>query len=418
MRTNEVFTPGSLPTYTYCTRKDLNLEKSLQEGIKTTGFICSISGPSKSGKTVLCESVIKKSDMLLVAGGGVSSESVFWQRLRSKLDLPTTLTSKNVSSTSTEVKSDLSGNIQIPLVAKGEGKIGGSLGESTENAVSATYDGRNGVGLLEFIRDKNLILVVDDFHYIDRAVQKSLAQQFKEAARAGCTIVVISVSHRADDAIRVNPDLRGRVFSIDIPFWKWKELKDIAFKGFPLLNMKLKETLVETLAEESICSPQLMQLLCLQICNKLNINEMLKEKKTISLKQQQIINLLKATTSIVNCRTSLDIIVGGAKTRGSKRKEHTLNTGRSGDIYYILLKAIAGLDANKSYHLQAIKDRIDDLHPTDPPSGVRIMRTLEQMYKTVLEKLGEDRVLEWDNEKETLNILDPYFLYYLRWAEW
>jgi hypothetical protein len=36
----------------------------------------------------------------------------------------------------------------------------------------------------------------------------------------------------------------------------------------------------------------------------------------------------------------------------------------------------------------------------------------------VLEKLGEDRVLEWDAEKETLNIPDPYFLYYMRWAGW
>ena len=38
--------------------------------------------------------------------------------------------------------------------------------------------------------------------------------------------------------------------------------------------------------------------------------------------------------------------------------------------------------------------------------------------KAVVEKLGEDRVLEWDEEKEFLNVPDPYFLYYLRWADW
>jgi hypothetical protein len=40
------------------------------------------------------------------------------------------------------------------------------------------------------------------------------------------------------------------------------------------------------------------------------------------------------------------------------------------------------------------------------------------MHKSVVTKLGEDRVLEWDEEKEFLNFSDPYFLYYLRWADW
>ena len=56
--------------------------------------------------------------------------------------------------------------------------------------------------------------------------------------------------------------------------------------------------------------------------------------------------------------------------------------------------------------------------PFDPPRGVDISEALEQIHHRVLEKLGEDRVLEWDAEKETLNIPDPYFLYYMRWAGW
>jgi hypothetical protein len=54
----------------------------------------------------------------------------------------------------------------------------------------------------------------------------------------------------------------------------------------------------------------------------------------------------------------------------------------------------------------------------DPPRGVGIIQALQQMHKSVVNKLGEDRVLEWDEEKEFLNLSDPYFLYYLRWADW
>ncbi len=56
--------------------------------------------------------------------------------------------------------------------------------------------------------------------------------------------------------------------------------------------------------------------------------------------------------------------------------------------------------------------------PIDPPRGVDISESLDQIHRRVLEKLGEDRVLDWDAEKETLDIPDPYFLYYMRWATW
>lgn len=65
-----------------------------------------------------------------------------------------------------------------------------------------------------------------------------------------------------------------------------------------------------------------------------------------------------------------------------------------------------------------LKERIEELVPSDPPRGVGIIQALQQMHKAVSDKLGEDRVLEWDEDKEFLSIPDPYFLYYLRWADW
>jgi len=58
MKVTDVFTPGSLPEHTYNSREDLRLEWRLLEALETKGIIGSVSGPSKSGKTVLCESVV------------------------------------------------------------------------------------------------------------------------------------------------------------------------------------------------------------------------------------------------------------------------------------------------------------------------------------------------------------------------
>ena len=88
MKATDIFTPGTLPTHTYYERPNLNLEQALLNAVDTPGMITAVSGPSKSGKTVLCESVIGLNSMVLVTGGGVGDEETFWRRIRSKLKMP------------------------------------------------------------------------------------------------------------------------------------------------------------------------------------------------------------------------------------------------------------------------------------------------------------------------------------------
>ena len=58
MRVFDVFTPTGVPTHTYVDRREHNLEMQLRNAIRTPGMIASLSGPSKSGKTVLIRKVI------------------------------------------------------------------------------------------------------------------------------------------------------------------------------------------------------------------------------------------------------------------------------------------------------------------------------------------------------------------------
>lgn len=418
MEVNQIFTPGSLPIYTYYNRANLNLERKLLEAIETKGFICSVSGPSKSGKTVLCESVVGKRSMLLITGGGITTEFLFWQRLRSRLNMPNSRSDSKTSARATEIQPQIKANVQVPFFAKGEGSIGGKIGTNIGKAETASYDGPDSLTILEHLRDQAITLVIDDFHYIERAVQKSLAEQFKEAARAGNSIIVISVSHRSDDAIRANPDLRGRVVCIDIPYWKPDELRIIPLKGLPLLNVSADDAVIEDLVRESISSPQLMQAICLQLCRDLGIETTLRARANISLGQNQLYDLCRNTTVIANCKAAFDIIIKGPKTRGSERREFSLGGNKKGDIYYIILKAIASGEPHLTLPYTIIKDRVEQLVPNDNLRGSSIAVALSHMHKAVLNKLGEDRVMEWDEERGTLNIPDPYFLYYLRWAEW
>jgi hypothetical protein len=165
MKVNEIFTPGDLPSHTYYDRSSLNLEFKLLEAIETRGYICSVSGPSKSGKTVLCESVIGRNRMLLVTGAGIQHEDQFWQKLRAKLKLPNSSTHSRASGTESEIKASGEASLQIPFVVQGKGGIEAATSTTRGKEQSETYDGPNGVSLLEYIEGCKYTLVVDDFHY-------------------------------------------------------------------------------------------------------------------------------------------------------------------------------------------------------------------------------------------------------------
>lgn len=419
MKATDIFTPGFLPKYTYNNREKLKLEQRLQDALNTKGFICSVSGPSKSGKTVLCESVIGESKILLITGGGINEESIFWQKIRKKLKLPSSQSISNDTSGTLETTGKIENGFSVPFLLNAKVGGEGKVSRVNSSGVINEYEGPNGTELLEFIGQQGYSLVIDDFHYIDKSVQSSLAEQFKEAARLGTSIVVVSVTHRSDDAVRANPDLRGRVYSIDIPYWEKHELRFIAEKGFTLLNIKPEPTLIERFLSESVSSPQLMQAICLQFCRDIKCHDTLDQHKNVDLNQEEIGVLLRNTTSLANCKTAFDIILTGAKSRGTERKTHYLkDNGKSGDVYYIILKALATGEPVLTLPYAKLKERIEELVPSDPPRGVGIIQALQQMHKAVSDKLGEDRVLEWDEDKEFLSIPDPYFLYYLRWADW
>lgn len=57
-KATEVFTPTDVPTVTYVERFSRNYEEDLRQAFAIPKMIVSVSGPSKSGKTVLVNKVV------------------------------------------------------------------------------------------------------------------------------------------------------------------------------------------------------------------------------------------------------------------------------------------------------------------------------------------------------------------------
>lgn len=109
MRVQDVFTPGDFPEHTYVERGQGELENRLEHQLRRSGAIISLSGPSKSGKTVLVERVVGSDNLVAVYGGEVESVEELWNEVLDGLGAPHG--TESVSASTSE--SQTSGNIGI-----------------------------------------------------------------------------------------------------------------------------------------------------------------------------------------------------------------------------------------------------------------------------------------------------------------
>ena len=94
LQAENVFKPGAYPEYTYVSRNyentGISYELRLLQALKTAGCLTSIIGPSKMGKTILCERVIELDNIVEVSGADFNENTDFWTVIAAKVGLPYT----------------------------------------------------------------------------------------------------------------------------------------------------------------------------------------------------------------------------------------------------------------------------------------------------------------------------------------
>lgn len=415
MKASEVFTPGRFPTHTFVNEHLASKRQQLLDTLEAGSMLVSISGPSKSGKTVFVEESLGRDNLIHITGAGVKTPEDLWIRVFDIIgtNIPKTITTSAASSTKAGGSVSIGGNV---LVAEGRGT--GSIehsdtsGESVAASISSDYLRL----LIRELQGENLVIFIDDFHYIPLQIQQEVARQIKEAIRNNVRFICASVPYHADDVIRGNPDLRGRVFSIDFQYWGAEVLKQIARKGFPLLGISCNESAINRLAAEAAGSPQLMQYLCLNSCFELNVRVTAVPVVELSDDSTILEGICKRTVQSADYGSIVEKMKEGPKTRGSARTVHMTKYGWIGDSYRLLVKALALDPPQLTFRYTALNDRVTNMCTGDPPSGSSITNACAQSAKIVNDAAG-DKIVEWDDSSDVFDIRDPYFLFYLRWSD-
>jgi len=388
LRAEDVFRPGAFPEYTYISRKstvsNLSYEFRLAQAIKVSGFLTSLVGPSKMGKTILCEKVIGFTNIVEISGADFDEDTDFWQLVSAKVGLAYEgqfSSEKMISSTNDRY--------------------------TKQETFSLTKD-----KIIEYYKEENLVLVIDDFHYAPEGKRAQIAQQLKDAIRRGFKAIVVSLPHRADEAIRQNADLSGRLSLINMEPWEVNDLKEIAKRGFAKLQIPIDDSIAEQIAVESLSSPQLMQYICLNICSILEMNG----NNVRKIGQEVLETAYRYTTANFEYRDVVSFMRKGPNTRGKSRSTFRTVDGNDCDIYELIVRSIAENPPIMKLEFEDIKERIYRLLSDDfkKPTPQMIKENLSKLRELLYEREDIFRVLDW--KEGTLYILDPLFLFYLRWG--
>ena len=397
MKTKQIFVAGGMPTVTYVDRLAQSLEKNLRREIKEGYKVICVTGPTKSGKTVLTRHTLGKNKSALVNGGQVGSSDEFWNLLLQDLDLP----DEETLSSSDEV----SGGIRALVTA---------IAKSGEGS-SQKFSNKNKRTILDYIRERDLALVVDDFHYMPSDVQREVVRALKSEVFEGLVAILIAVPHRAFDAIGVEREMEGRFAHVEIPAWSVEELLKIPGKGFPALNMIVPQSVCVELAGEANGSPLLMQRFCGRVCALYDIEEALSAPKEYNPSNSARETIFKDIANQFGFPT-FDKLAKGPQSR-SKRIDRKLASGQGSlDIYEAVLAAVSNTGPKEKIHYNEIRDELKSmLVEGDQPQKHEVSSALNHMSGIAKDEIEGEPVVEWVDDH--LYITDPFLMFYMRWAQ-
>lgn len=281
LRMTKVFIPGGFPTVTYIARKEKQLEARVSAAQDSLAKLVVVTGATKSGKTVLVDKVFPQDSSIWIDGGAINDENSFWDMIVEKADLFTEkeYIEQDMETSTIEAEGSVEGNV---LVVKGSTTIKGGVG--VENVLGKNYKRAitSKVAAISMLQTEEIPLVVDDFHYIDKKIQKSIVRALKAPIMHGLPVIFIAIPNRKYDAVEVEREMTGRIENIEMPAWEEDELRSIAVQGFKALNIKVSSDLITRLSQSAYGSPFLMQEFCRTLCERCEIEEYVEKTQYIS----------------------------------------------------------------------------------------------------------------------------------------
>lgn len=408
---SDVFIAGTYPEVTYNPRESKDLESEVEEYLRQRGKCLVVSGPSKSGKTVLIEHLLPMDFAVWVSGNRIASIGDFWATLVDQLDAYTTVERSYGSDSSLGIDAEVGGS--IPGFLKGKLALRPRFGKDEKLGGSHTRSAASTV--LEYLAHTPVPIVVDDFHYISESVRKEVTLAVKELIRR-THVVLIAVPNEAFDIVRTARDMDGRVWQVPVAEWDRDELVQIARKGFNVLNVSDPgDELGIRLADASYGAPFLMQQLCQDFLWHHKFYASCPTVATFAppASWEEFFKKI-ANRHVPGVFPKLR---QGPPIRGMARTARTLKDGRVTDRYGLTLLGIAKLLPEREYHYRTLTAMVDTVIDPDPQRSQQLTSALTKLADIAeRNRDGGDAAIAYKEDR--FSLVDPFLAFYLQYGSW
>lgn len=414
IRYQDIFVPGGFPQHTYNPRDKLQIEDKLSEVKENLCKLVTVTGQTKSGKTVLARRILPPEESVWIDGGTVSEENDFWYVVIEQLEL--FQSTESISTTETTSKIGGKGKAEANFfIAKGSGEISAGIDRKRGSSSAKGQALSSRVVALKGLRESKTPLIIDDFHYLPRDMQGSIVRALKPLIFDGLPVVIIAIPHRRYDALKVEKEMTGRISPIEIPTWSDEELQYIPTTGFKLLNYATPPELTNKLASEAIGSPHLIQDFCRGISKMLDLTHV-SNPSTLNISMDKVESIFKDVAETIG-RPIFEKLARGPRQR-TDRLQRELKDGKKVDIYELVLHGLAHIRPGLvSLEYEDLRTAIKEVAGSLIPQLHEVARVLKHMATIAATDQSSTPVIDFEEEEKKLHITDPFFAFYLRWGD-
>lgn len=422
MDPTDVFVHRGYPEHTYIERENQTKgQRSFEDQLYTDlrkNYHVKISGPTKSGKTQLVIRVAKnklnEEAFMKIKGSNIDSKGDLSSEAVDLLSLPDESTVKAGQEETKSLTAKIAARLGLTNT-----EISGELTRTEIQELEKVTDNtsKSLSNLLQSVESENLVVLIDNFHYIDEKVREEIAQTIRDLETNFC---IAMIPHRMDDIYLSNQDLGGRVKSIEIEYWKEEELKSIAHKGFDILNMDFTDDTISRLAKESVGSPQIMQQMCQSLC--VDVFKMLDSAdkgQKFSTSEDDFERIAQEILNTTEAAKIFNRLKSGKNPRGQQRVGFPVDNGIA-DGYTLILRAI-GKDPifkEREFDIDELEKRVnEEIEGKASRRKQDISKDCGKMEEKAKNDFPNDLTIEWDEKEEKLAISNPNLFFYLRWVD-
>jgi len=398
---DQVFQSSGVPKYT---RIDVPAHNTrIMSFRRTPGEHLIIHGPSKTGKSTLWISQIgEKNAIKIPCNESTTLESTY-------LDIADELEIffRNSENVDEKVKTGFHAEIKAKIYGFLEGKGGGSYAtehgsrQESQRITPPILGARN---ISKYLNAADKYVVLENIHYCTPEFRRELSKDLHNFSDYNSKWIIVGVQHQADQVFIENRDLVGRLREIQSGVFTSSQVSEILKLGEGELNISFSEEIQNAIFRESGGNAALVQDIAKNVCQISDITGRQDTQKDISDVELVPKACRQIATSCAQVYTKFcdDIVKGGRSDGSTQKYKWFLKLVRDKDI------STTGMLNTDVYRL-IVELGHRDINQTSVTQGLQYMNKLQQKRKIT------PPVLEYDDEKSRLFLLDPYFRFCLRW---